>query len=247
MRVLLMNDDGVHAPGLRVLAERLHLDGHEIDIVAPLDGHSGSGTSIGGEVNGGFTSCVRVNILEGVSLSAFAVDGPPALAALAACHGLLDARPDLVISGINPGNNVGRLALHSGTLAAAMTVASYGWPAVAVSCAGTLSTYFAATADFVASKIDDIAEAAMKDLVLNINYPPCSERDVRGVREASMAAPISGDLRLVQDAAGFRLSLLRPLEEVAEDSDLALLHAGYITITYLRVGYGPPLNPLDEG
>ena len=242
MRLLLMNDDGVHAPGLRVLAERLLLDGHEIIIVAPLDGHSGSGTSIGGELNGGLTSCERVDILGGRSDLAIAVDGPPALAALAACHGLLDSQPDLVISGINPGNNVGRLVLHSGTLAAAMTVASYGWPAIAVSCAGAPNTHFVDSAEFVASKIDDLAQRASDSSVLNVNYPPCVPNDVRGVRDASLAAPISGDLRLVQDDDGFRAFLHRPLDEVAEDSDLALLKAGYITFTRLRVGYGPQLN-----
>lgn len=232
-----MNDDGVRAPGLRVLAARLRDDDHEVEVVAPLDAHSGSGTSLGGELNGSFTALESVELLADRASPAIAVDGPPALAALAAAHGLIGRPPDLVISGINPGNNVGRLTLHSGTLAAAMTAAAYGWPAIAVSCAGAPHTHFEETADFVASRLDDLADAARNGAVLNVNYPPLEASEVRGVREATLAVSVSGDVRLEGSDTGFRATLDRSFDGAGTDSDLVLLGEGYITVTPLRVGY----------
>lgn len=237
MRLLLMNDDGVYAPGLVVLATRLRQEGHQISIVAPLNGHSGSGTSLGGELKNQLTRTEIIELPDLEGVQTIGVDGPPALAALLACHGLVDDRPDLVISGINPGNNVGRLSLHSGTLGAAMTVAAYGWPAIAVSCAGKPNIKFEATADLVASRMGDLVSDANDGVVLNVNYPPSLNDDAHSIRVAKLAMPPSGDIMLEVTGEGIDATINRRSEELDVDSDLALLLLGYVTVTRLSPSY----------
>jgi 5'-nucleotidase len=246
MRLLLINDDGVHAPGLSALALRLLRDGHELSIIAPLGAHSGSGTSLGGELKDQLTHLEVVELPGLADVRTIAVDGTPALAALLACHGLLEDQPDLVISGINPGNNVGRLALHSGTLGAAMTVAAYGWPAIAVSCAGRPNINFEATADLVASRLGNLITDAKNGVVLNVNYPPAWTDEAQGIRVATLAEPKSGDVAVVMGEGSLVASINRRSEELNADTDLALLLQGFVTVTRLSPSYHEVLDVVGE-
>lgn len=239
MRLLLVNDDGITAPGIRLLAHRLAADGHDVTMAAPDRQHSGSGTSVGHELNGLLIPTVVSESTEPPGIHMIAVGGPPALVALAACHGLVDRPPDLVISGINPGHNVGRLTLHSGTLAAATTAAAYGWPAVAVSCPGSPNERYEEASEFIAAAVETLAVGPVRRPVLNINFPHRELGDVRGVRHAALAMP-PAEVSLEREATGFRVRVSRPLETVAEDSDLALLHHGWITVTHAPALHSPP-------
>ena len=230
MRILLTNDDGIHAPGLIILAERLLRDGHELAITAPLRETSGSGTSVGSQLDGQFVPAELVTLPELDGVRAVAVDGPPCLAVLAVCHGLMDVTPDLLISGINPGNNIGRLSIHSGTLGAARTAAGYGLRAVAVSCPSAPGERYAEAADFMALAVETLATREADGLVFNINYPPAPFSEVRGVRAAAPAAPPDGDVTLDRETGGFRMRVSRDANAVAAESDLVLLGAGYISI-----------------
>ena len=232
MQLLLTNDDGVDAPGILALARRLHADGHQLTLAAPFHETSGSGTSVGSQLDGRVTLSELRELpgLDGVRV--VAVDGPPALAVLAVCHGLIEIQPDLVISGINPGNNIGRLSQHSGTLGAAMTAAGYGLRAVAVSCASAPNAQFVDAARFMSVAVSTLATRPHDGVVFNINYPARSFDRVRGVRAASMAIPDGGDVALQREPGGFSLRVSRDRRTVADDSDLALLDDGYITLTY---------------
>jgi 5'-nucleotidase len=245
MRVLMTNDDGIYAPGLSIMARQLVKDRHDVTIVAPLAQCSGSGTSIGSEVDGRILEVTAVTLPGLAGVPAFAVDGPPALAALAACHGLLPVAPQIVVSGINPGNNIGRLAAHSGTLGAVTTAASYGLPGIAVSCAAIPHDQYEATAAFLALTVEPLTRHAVGATAYNVNFPACPLEQVRGVRFGQLATPGPTDLRLTREPGGFRVRLARDRTKAAADSDLALLSEGYISITVLAARL--PESPRSAG
>lgn len=123
MRILLSNDDGYSAPGLTALAQALRQVA-DVIVVAPERNRSGASNSL---------TLDRPLRLNRVDESVFAVDGTPADCVNLALTGAVDARPDLVVSGINAGENLGEDVLYSGTVAAAMEGALLGLPAIAVS------------------------------------------------------------------------------------------------------------------
>ena len=123
MRILLSNDDGYAAPGLTVLAQALR-NIAEVVVVAPERNRSGASNSL---------TLDRPLRLNHVEADVYAVDGTPADCVNLALTGAVDARPDLVISGINAGENLGEDVLYSGTVAAAMEGALLGLPAIAIS------------------------------------------------------------------------------------------------------------------
>lgn len=233
MRIVVTNDDGIHAPGLQALARHLVAGGHEVFVAAPLREHSGSGTSLDSPLDGRLIAAEAIELPELPGVPALAVDAPPAMVGLALAHGLLDLEADLLVSGINAGHNVGRLTLHSGTVAAAQTVAAHAWPALAVSCSGRDDRGFQNTAAFAARALKALVPLANHGGVLNVNFPGCPLDHVRGVRVASLALPPAGDVRLSREPAGFRLQLSRDPRTVAHDSDLALVQDDWITLTRL--------------
>lgn len=240
MRILLTNDDGIHAPGLIALARHLLDAGHAVSIAAPLRQHSGSGTSLGGTLDHRFVPTEQLELPELPGVAAVAVDAPPAMVALMVAHGLVAPDAELVISGINPGHNVGRLIAHSGTIAAAQIAAAYGRRAFAVSCGSEVDAEFATAASFIARTLEVLVRLTGGGGVLNVNVPGAAISELPGVRWASLATPPSGDVALVQEPGGFRLDLSRDRATVAPGSDLALLHEGYVTLTRLAAAPHDP-------
>ncbi|HEX6236859.1 MAG TPA: 5'/3'-nucleotidase SurE [Acidimicrobiales bacterium] len=133
MRVLVTNDDGVESPGLHELAQSLAACGHDLVVAAPDRDMSGSSAAIGQVHIDEHIDAEPAELpgLDGVP--AYAVDGPPGLCVFAARLGGFGPPPDLIVSGINPGANTGRAVLHSGTVGAALTAASFGCRGIAVS------------------------------------------------------------------------------------------------------------------
>jgi len=131
VRICVTNDDGVAAHGLAVMARHLRDLGHEVAIVAPAEDRSGSGTGLGRMVGGDDIGIDRRDPIDGITV--VAVDAPPAMCVLAALEGVGGARPDVVVSGINHGPNLGFAVLHSGTVGAALTAQLAGVPGIAVS------------------------------------------------------------------------------------------------------------------
>ncbi len=129
-RILVTNDDGVHSPGLRAAAAAL-LPLGEVIIAAPREQSSGAGRSLPPTSDGLIQ--VRSLNLNGVTCSVYAIGGSPAQAVLHALVEILEAPPDLVVSGINYGENLGSGVTISGTVGAALEAASFGIPALAVS------------------------------------------------------------------------------------------------------------------
>lgn len=129
LQILVTNDDGLDSAGLHELARALVHHG-DVTVVAPDREFSGSGAAIGAILDD--TPEVHHATIDGIE-TVWAVSGPPALCILYARLGAFGFRPDLVVSGINPGANVGRSVYHSGTVGAALTARTGGIPGLAVS------------------------------------------------------------------------------------------------------------------
>jgi 5'-nucleotidase len=129
-KILLTNDDGIESPGLWAIAASLCALG-EVTILAPSQQWSSAGRSLPRHTSGMIREVVRP--MEGCAVKAFAVDGSPAQAVLYALLEIMPAAPDLVVSGINYGENIGSGLTISGTVGAALEAASAGIPALAVS------------------------------------------------------------------------------------------------------------------
>jgi 5'-nucleotidase len=169
-RILVTNDDGVSAPGLLVLARALVDAGHDVVVAAPLNEHSGASAAIGPvHLTGGVTFQRRE--LDGLpGVPAYGLDGPPALAVLAARLEGFGPPPELIASGINPGNNTGRAVLHSGTVGAALAGANFGVSAVAVSVGFSEPPCFETAAPFAVAAVEFL-QGAPAGTVLNLKRP----------------------------------------------------------------------------
>lgn len=135
MRILVTNDDGIEAPGIEHLAAAMVGLG-EVVVIAPDREFSGASAAIGAIWEEHPVITRRTFPVVGVS-EAWAVDGPPALAVMYARLGAFGGRFDLVVSGINPGANVGRSVYHSGTIGACLSGRNGGWSGIAVSQAAS--------------------------------------------------------------------------------------------------------------
>ena len=161
MRILLTNDDGIDSPGLEAL--RTALSAHEVWTVAPHTQQSGKSHSIT------FMEPVR---FEEVGERKFSCSGSPADCVMYSYHGALPVVPDIVVSGINIGPNLGTDLIYSGTAAAARQAALMGYPGVAVSLNSFEEPfYFDPTAEFIADNIDLILSLWHSDHFININTP----------------------------------------------------------------------------
>lgn len=248
MRILVTNDDGVHAPGIHALAAAVVATGHDVVVAAPREDMSGSGAAIG-RIHVDETidvEPVEIASLEGVPC--FGVDGPPALAVMAARLGGFGDPPELVVSGINPGPNTGRATLHSGTVGAALTGANFGVSGMAVSI-DVGEPYRWETAAALAAGALDWLLAQDGRTVLNINVPNLTLDEVRGVRWARLAPFGTVRAALVESQGGnLQMELAEHGMELPADSDTALVKAGYVAVTTLvgiRAADPPPPDLAD--
>lgn len=226
-RILVTNDDGIHAPGLRALEEALRPLG-EVTVVAPEREMSATSQSIS------LHSPLRAHALDERH---FAVAGTPADAVILAIHHLLPEKPDLVISGINPGGNLGENVVYSGTVAGAMEAVLHGVPAFAVSLCSRKQADFSVAAGFASRLAAKVLEEGLPPgVMLNVNVP---RGEPRGARFARQSQKISQTLvREQKDPRGrkyFWLDESVALEQVEPDSDYAAVLAGEIAITPLQV------------
>jgi len=169
MKILLTNDDGIHAPGLFALHETLKSD-HDLHIVAPEAEMSAVGHAPENS-NRGLVDPIRVKTVQkNGCFFGYAVSGTPADCVKIAVQELLDPPPDIILSGINWGNNVGVNILYSGTVSAATEGAFLGIPSAAISLGIQKKPGFAFAARFSRNVIRFLAEGDLKDgIALNVN------------------------------------------------------------------------------
>lgn len=230
-RILVTNDDGVDAPGIAALARALDRAGYDVLVAAPLDDRSGSGAAIGDLQPGGSIRTERRRLPGLEHIEVHGVEGPPALAVLAARLGGFGAAPDLVVSGINPGNNTGRATLHSGTVGAALTGANLGVSGLAVSVGWAQAPHFDTAGHVAVAALGWLVDAPTRT-VLNLNVPDVALADLRGVRWAELAP--FGTVRAALASSGdgaLEIELREHGVVLPPDSDTALVGAGYAAVT----------------
>lgn len=234
MFVLLSNDDGIEAAGLAALAREIS-SAHQIAIVAPDRERSASGHAIT------MDRPLRAKPVESLGVPAWSVNGTPSDCVKLALTTLLKRRPDLVISGINRGPNLGTDVFYSGTVAAAWEGLFFGLPAVAVSlathAAGADYTLAARAARAVAERL--LAKPALAHTLLNVNVPALPKAAVTGVRITRLGTRrYKNVFEARQDPRGQTYYWLvgELLEEdAARDTDIAAVAEGKISITPLSL------------
>jgi 5'/3'-nucleotidase len=198
VRILVTNDDGVSAPGLVALttalfgwAESAGPDGpgapHEIIVVAPSSNYSGASAAVGSVTDRTTVTYQRAVIPGAEEVEAYGLDASPALAVICGALGAVGPKPDLVVSGINHGVNVGRSVLHSGTVGAALTASQLGISALAVSLrVGEEPDPWESAASLAVALVPMLVSAPART-VLNLNVPHLPLDEIRGVRWARVS------------------------------------------------------------
>ena len=238
-KILVTNDDGIHSEGLKALERALEPLG-EVTVVAPDREMSATSQAIS------LHTPLRVNALDERH---YAVSGTPTDAVILAIHHLLRGKPDLVVSGINPGGNLGENVVYSGTVAAAMEAVLHGFPAFAISLATRKQLDFSSAATFAKQLAEKVlAEGLPAGVMLNVNVP---RGEVRGARFTRQSQKISQNLiREQKDPRGrtyYWHDETVDLEQVEPDSDYAAILAHEISVTPLQVDRTdyPSLNHLS--
>ncbi|MDE2853576.1 MAG: 5'/3'-nucleotidase SurE [Chloroflexota bacterium] len=229
--IIATNDDGIDAPGLLALAEAMRELG-PVRVCAPASNQSASGHKITL-----FQDIAYSRRAVGDGIPALAVKGSPADCIALSLLGLIDERPDIVVSGINRGENMAQDLTYSGTVTAALEAAIHGLPAVAFSLAQANADHLA---DYrVAAKVAlGIAERTLEQglppyTILNVNIPPVKRiEDLRGIRLTRQGVRIYRD-RLVDVAAGVaRVEGEPPMANTDElGTDVWAVHRDYVSVT----------------
>ncbi len=204
LTILVGNDDGVGAPGIAALVEALAaMPDTEVIVSAPLDQQSGTG----GKTTEG--ELVATDATTARGHEAHAVAGFPADAINWALDGGIDVTPDLVVTGINSGQNLGVIGDQvSGTIGAARAAVAHGVPALATSASAGEGVDYDLAATFVVEWVEEHREALLAgeltgDAIIleSMNVPHCSADQLRGVAEVPMATTAEGALQEPQDCA----------------------------------------------
>lgn len=236
MFILLTNDDGIRAPGIVAMYRELTQLG-EVAVVAPETVQSATGHGITLT-----TPLLTQSVTVEDAFTGIAVDGRPADCVKVAVGRLLPRRPDLVVSGMNSGANVGINVLYSGTVAAAVEAAFLGLPAIATSLylRSDKPTDYARGAYFARRAIEQILAAGLKGgQVCTVNVPPTSPDEqptgIKVVRQCTRSWEDTYEER--KDPRGksyfWNTSVFR-LGETEQDTDVAALRDGYVTVTPLQ-------------
>ena len=210
MRILITNDDGIHAPGLAALTRRLARwaaegsadDDRQLVVVAPLVNYSGASAAVGTVYERESIPYRSVSVDGAERVAAYGLDGSPALAAIVGALGGFGDRPDLIVSGINLGVNVGRSVLHSGTVGAVLTGSQLGISGLAVSLRAGSSPEEWGTAAELAVRLLPLLVEAPTPTVLNLNVPSVPMEELRGVRRGRIST--AGIIKSATDPAPHR-------------------------------------------
>lgn len=233
MNILISNDDGVYAAGLAVLAQALMAAGHNCTVIAPDRNRSGASNSLTLDrpleaikhssgflgVNGTPTDCVHLGVSGAFS------EG---------------VRPDIVVSGINNGANLGDDVIYSGTVAAAMEGRHLDLPAIAVSTVDFHPAHFETAARVVVELVERIKTLAVPArTVLNVNVPDIPYEQLKGLKVARLGHRYAGEAPLaMRDPRGkqrYWIAAVGPAADSGEGTDFHAVAQGYASITPLQI------------
>jgi|AGTN01.1.fsa_nt_gi 5''/3''-nucleotidase SurE len=232
MRILIVNDDGIHARGILTLAKKLSQK-HEVTVVAPDSERSATSHSIT------IYRPLRVREaalsgLEGVAC--YTIDGLPADCTKIGVAYVMKSGIDLVVAGINHGPNMGSDVLYSGTVAAAMDAALMGYNALAVSCCNACPAHLETAAE-IASRVVDSGIFGEKpyDVLYNLNVPDLPLEQIKGikaVRQSRMMSIDEADVRSDPRGREYVWLASRFTEERSdEETDVTAISEGFAAIT----------------
>lgn len=236
MNILISNDDGIYAPGVRALAEALSDTEHRITVVCPDRERSATGHALT------LQEPLRVDQISGIypqGIEAWACSGTPSDTVKLALDALLVDRPDLVLSGINRGANLGTDVLYSGTVSAAMEGVLEGVPSIAFSLSSFTHLDYSAAANFAKKMVQAIADYPLEEpILLNVNIPAIAEEDICGAVVTRLGIRRYRDqFEKRIDPRGktyYWLSGVIIEEEAEPDTDIQAIRDNYITITPLK-------------
>lgn len=179
MRILVSNDDGIFALGIRTLATALAEAGYEVSVVAPDQERSATGHALT------IHHPLRVKVIDDLfppQVKAWSCSGTPSDCVKIALGALLVEPPDLVVSGINHGANLGTDVLYSGTVSAAMEGVIEGIPSIAFSLVKHTSGKFEVAGKFAQTLVAQIAKESLPEpMLLNVNIPPVDLTEIAGI------------------------------------------------------------------
>jgi len=240
MFFLVSNDDGYRAAGIKVLENALSEFG-EIAVVAPDRNRSGASNSL--------TLDSPLQIQE-YGENRFFVNGTPTDCVHIAITGLLDRNPEMVVSGINSGGNLGDDVLYSGTVAAAMEGRFMGFPAMAISLVGDDPVHYDTAAKVISDLINNLySNPLAPDTILNINVPDLPLEEIKGIQVTRLgqrhkSEPVIKD----QDPRGRPIYWIGPPgaeQNGGSGTDFYAIRNGYVSITPLQVDL-THFNSLDK-
>jgi 5'-nucleotidase len=233
MRILVSNDDGVDAAGIRMLASVLREAGHEVTVVAPDRDRSGASNSLTLDLP------IRLKRIDHYTVS---VAGTPTDCVHLALTGLLEFEPDIVVSGINNAANLGDDVIYSGTVSAAMEGRFLGLPAVAVSLVTRnhdpkhFETAARAAVEIVARLKADPLPA---DTILNVNVPDLPWSEVKGFEVTRLGNRHRAEGCIAQkDPRGNEVYWIGPAgreQDSGPGTDFHAVRTGHISITPIQV------------
>ncbi|MBI5492798.1 MAG: 5'/3'-nucleotidase SurE [Deltaproteobacteria bacterium] len=226
--ILISNDDGIRSEGIKELAKALKRVG-DVYIVAPDRERSAASHSL---------TLHRPLRVEEVGPRMFAVDGTPTDCVTLAVNGILPVRPDIVVSGINKGGNLGEDVSYSGTVSAAMEGTLLGIPSVAISLVSREKFDFSRAANFAARLVRHIFRMGLpKDTLLNVNVP--AVKDIKGYRITTQGKRFFSDVVVEKvDPRGKKYYWIGgDMErwEGGRDADFYAVSKGYISITPIHL------------
>ena len=234
MHILVTNDDGVDAPGLLALQKALQEVG-EVTVFAPDHNWSAAGHT---KTMHKPLRVDQITLSDGTS--AYTTTGAPSDCVALVILGILDHQPDLIVSGINQGANVGHDITYSGTIAAAMEAVISGIPALAVSLDSYENQGFTYAARFAARLVTLVLERGLPpNTFLNVNVPAVPQAEIAGVRITRLGQRVYRD-RLVkrQDPRGrnyYWIGGEPPTGVPEEGTDIWALANNYVSITPLHL------------
>jgi 5'-nucleotidase len=258
VRILVTNDDGYEAGGIAALVAELARwsaeappgEAREIIVVAPNTNYSGAACAVGEVYARSELAYERVALPGAESIEAYALDASPALCTIVGCLGGLGAAPDLVVSGINHGVNVGRSVLYSGTVGAILAAGQLGLSGLAVSMQSKRDAPLHAAARLAVAVLDQLLIAPARTL-LSLNVPALELSEIKGLRRGrisqaglikatgALAVAAGGPLGLGESGSlaltlGSAVPALGDVSDEEPDDDGALIAAGYASLTALR-------------
>lgn len=252
LNILLTNDDGWDSVGIQTLKTALEGAGHHVTLVAPVDNRSGSSASL----------TLDVVTVDQRGAAEFAVNGTPATCVFLGISGILDQRPDLVVSGTNNGRNIGPETPFSGTVGAAVAALRAGLSAIAVSTDPPVDDetdpafiqHFQNVANFTVRLVTRLQTSNPTPgllpprTALSVNYPPLSREQVRGVAVRVQGRAAAGMLSYQQIAPGVFIPSVGPPppgQREVRGADGPAFETGFVTIVPIDGDYTSSFSVLQ--